>query len=94
VPTPDHFGALAAEAVTAPPDPATRRPDAWREGAAHGRSAAGHGCDTCRRSTFRGGDATRPALTGPEAAAELLVPALAHLDRERCVAHCSTPSTG
>ena len=86
MPTPDRPGVLAAEAATAPPSPATPRRDAWRDGPAHGRGAAGHGCTTCRRSAFRGGNADRPALTGPEAAAELLVPALAHLDRERCVA--------
>jgi DNA repair protein RadC len=86
VPTLDRPGALAAEAVTAPPSPAAPHLDAWRDGPADGRSPAGQGCPTCRRSAFRGGDATRPAMNGPEAAAELLVPALAHLDRERCVA--------
>lgn len=85
MPTPDTPRARAAEAGPA----TTARADdrvTWREGPAQGRGTAATGCTICARAAFRGGDATRPALTSPEAAAELLVPALAHLDRERCVA--------
>jgi DNA repair protein RadC len=84
VPTPDHRcpGRRGCDRTAGSGDATA---DAWREGARARPQRRRAGC-TCRRSAFRGGDATRPALTGPEAAAELLVPALANLDRERCVA--------
>ena len=85
MPAPEIPGAVAAEPVPVATAPIVDRA-AWREGPAHGRGAAGSSCASCHRSAFRGGDTTRPALTGPEEAAQLLIPALAHLDRERCVA--------
>ena len=71
--------------------PVTRRsggPDpGWREGPTGGRVATTSPlCVTCERGAFHGGDATRPSISSPEAAADVLVPALSHRDRERCVA--------
>ena len=43
-------------------------------------------CAGCAPHRFRPGGTDRPAVTSPEAAAKLLVPPLAHRDRERCVA--------
>ncbi len=61
-------------------------PAVWRQGPDQGRHAVGEVCQGCQRGRFHGGDLTRPAVTSPEAAARLLVPSLAHRDRERCVA--------
>lgn len=59
---------------------------AWRHGEVTGRTPTRAPCDACARTVFHGGDGSRPAVSSPEAAAELLVPALARRDRERCVA--------
>lgn len=67
----------------------------WRSGPSTGTTVmhpghAGAGssaCRVCDRVVYRPADpATRPAVTSPEAAAEVLVAALAGADRERCVA--------
>ncbi|MFA9446512.1 DNA repair protein RadC [Egicoccus sp. AB-alg6-2] len=59
----------------------------WRHGAASG--AVAHldtPCAACAPTAFVAGPPGRTAVTGPEAAADVLVPQLAVRDRERCVA--------
>lgn len=72
----------------APPTVTTSTPDAhdWRQGPSAGVHDA-QGCPRCRRSPdwFRP-EGGRPAITSPEQAAAVLVPALDGSDRERCVA--------
>jgi DNA repair protein RadC len=58
----------------------------WRHGPASGTHPGAEACAACSPRSFRPGDLDRPAVTSPEAAAELVVPALADRDRERCVA--------
>ncbi len=57
--------------------------DPWRDGDAAGMAVLDH--VTCRCTPPRAPD-DRPAVTSPEAAADLLVPRLAGSDRERCEA--------
>jgi DNA repair protein RadC len=71
--------------VSTPSAPATP-PAAWRDGPDHGTHPVGPRCTACRRASFAGGDATREAVSSPEAAAALLVPELADRDREHCLA--------
>jgi DNA repair protein RadC len=54
----------------------------WRRGAAAGETAHRPAC----RCTPARQPEDRPAITSPEAAADLLVPELGGADRERCVA--------
>lgn len=61
----------------------------WTHGPEAGRAAAVRVCPACseRRGAIVIDDiARRPEVTSPEAAADLVVPALRSLDRERCVA--------
>jgi DNA repair protein RadC len=58
----------------------------WRQGAGEGTLATiTPPCPSCEPTTFHVGEAERPEVTSPEAAAELLVPPLHGRDRERCV---------
>jgi DNA repair protein RadC len=60
----------------------------WSAGPAEGRSGAilSQSCVACARGAVTPAGTERPAITSPEAAAEVLVPELAERDRERCVA--------
>lgn len=62
----------------------------WIEGPAAGATAPRHpttrSCTGCDRSIYRPGRTDRVEVTSPEVAAELVVPFLAHADREVCVA--------
>ncbi len=70
--------------------PAAGRPEAFLDGPASGRiEAVGrHHCPRCADAAWHGppDPDQRPAITSPDAAAELLVPAFAGSDRERCIA--------
>lgn len=57
----------------------------WSVGPGGGVADVGTGCG-CDRVVLRPGDTDRVAVTSPESAATLLVPAIATADRERCVA--------
>jgi DNA repair protein RadC len=76
-----------ATPLVGPPDATVTAPPGsrWREGPAAGAHEGATPCAACAPRAFEPGDLQRPALTSPEAAAELLVPLLAHRDRERCV---------
>jgi DNA repair protein RadC len=62
----------------------------WIDGPATGATAqrrrSGHRCAGCDRSVYRPGRSDRVEVTSPEVAAELVVPFLAHADREVCIA--------
>jgi DNA repair protein RadC len=61
----------------------------WFNGGDTGVVVAAPACPACvleRRRQFDPGDGDRPAVTSPEAAADLLVPMLAGRDREHCAA--------
>jgi DNA repair protein RadC len=60
----------------------------WLDGPAVGTSLLDTPapCAACDRVAYRPGTDDRPAVTSPEAAADVLVPHLAAADRERCVA--------
>ena len=58
----------------------------WAAGAPQGQVPGLAPCASCAPATFVPGPRERPAVTSPEAAAELLVPRVALRDRERCVA--------
>jgi DNA repair protein RadC len=58
---------------------------AWSEGPTSGTHEDPRTCPACAPRAFVPGGLDRPAVTSPEAAAELLAPRLAHRDRERCV---------
>lgn len=60
----------------------------WTAGPSAGRrTRQTPGCDACATRVAAVADISeRPAVTSPEAAAELLAPSLAGADRERCVA--------
>ena len=59
----------------------------WRIGDDAGRARIPAACPACGSVPPAGpSDLDRPAVTSPEAAADVLVPWLAHHDRERCVA--------
>lgn len=88
-------GPAAPDELTLEPAPVTA-PDVrsapapvgagWRDGPAHGATELAVTCPDCEARAFHGGDQAREAVTSPDAAATLLVPRLAHRDRERCVA--------
>jgi DNA repair protein RadC len=80
-------------AVPSPPAPATtsssseRSRTRWTHGPAVGPTADHLGpCPSCDPDAFLVAAAARPEVTSPEAAADVLVPALRGRDRERCVA--------
>ena len=62
----------------------------WIDGPATGattpRRRSPRRCAGCDRSVYRPGRGDRVEVTSPEVAAELVVPLLAHADREVCVA--------
>lgn len=61
----------------------------WLQGPVNGTATLERVCPACWRHHHdhaAGDPAARPAVDSPDAAAELLVPALLDLDRERCVA--------
>lgn len=86
-------GVLNRPALPPRHPPADGGPDAalrpWADGPAHGRLRDGAGA-TCRICDVRIGQLPvpedRPIVTTPEAAAQVLVPAFAGADRERCLA--------
>jgi DNA repair protein RadC len=89
-PEPEPTVSPTTSTPTAPTTPTSAAGGAtWRDGPSLGEVAAvdpAH-CVTCAPRRFRP-DAPhlRPEVTSPEAAAEVLVPALLDADRERCVA--------
>lgn len=88
-PAPAAAAAPSRDATTVPPSaepPHATPPAGWRDGPGGGEVAVAPRCPVCEPRAFRGGDRSRSAVTSPDAAAALLVPALAHRDRERCVA--------
>lgn len=58
----------------------------WRHGQPHGEVDELAPCRVCAGSAFVPGRGDRPLVSGPEAAADLLVPLAGYRDRERCVA--------
>lgn len=84
--SPDLEPTVSTAIATLNVSPAAEIVSAWRDGPAAGewdRPAVGCACD---RVVFRPGPLDRPEITSPEAAAEVLLPALGGADRERCVA--------
>jgi len=59
---------------------------AWAHGQDHGQIDLAGSCPTCDRFVRPGDHLSRPAVTSPEQAAEVIVPVLAGADRERCLA--------
>ena len=72
-----------ARTPVVPDAPAVTR--TWSSGPAGGVTGVGARC-ACDRVVVRADGAGRTAVTSPEAAATLVVPAMAAADRERCVA--------
>jgi DNA repair protein RadC len=78
-----------AEHVTGTSDAVIAPPGAWRDGPGTGEVIRDHttSCAACDRHLQANAPVTdRPAITSPESAAAILVPAFEGADRERCVA--------
>lgn len=73
-------------AVPATPTAVPAADDPWRQGASVGEVPDAATCAGCAPTRFVPGGLGRVEVTGPDSAAEVLVPLVGFRDRERCVA--------